>query len=1638
MGIIGSNLVGDYRPKNSALLNNTNYRSLRNTTAISAFLLMMGAGGPVLAQSTVDLDFNSTPTANVANVTGSYSAVEDQLNSGAITATTSGNTVNVTATASGAVTMSSVTGTLSDNAFSSTASANVTEANVLLDLSPSGGTDTAGVGALQDTTSAGTVLASSSGNAGLVVIEGAAPSTDEVTFTGSILADNNDISATANGNVGVTKIAVNGGVSLTGTGSGAAVAMDESLLASLDSDTQADLVNSSAQKIDGTVTASSTNDDLTVAMQTVSGATATLSNSDVDTAANGNDYEATLSITDGSTNTIGASAALTSLQDTDAAVSATTSGSDITLNTGSDSSGGVTGNTGTSTLTVTANGQTSAAYGNDSSQVLSISANTLSGDVGSGSISDSSTTSGGVQLSASADLVVASVQTQSAAVSASTSDNTIAANVDDEGDVGAAGTVDSTTVDVTSNTQSAFAMGADTYNTLTITSNAASATGAVAAVQSNDSTVSADATGSNVRLNVGSGGTALGSATGSTFELSSNKQTATAAGAQAVNTLTLSAGSNNLDVDANTGFVAILADADEAAEVAQPTVTSSYALSNDQSSTSGSVTATVTNSDMDLVFVGGASGGGPVTLVNSTTINDSNTQSATAYGLTAGNSISLSFNNLEGTATTVANGAVVAGVANQQTQSGATVTATNTSMDNRAILTDIDDNIQGSSLSTSSNMVTAEAAGNRTTANSVTVDATSMVLSSGQMAILSIDETTGYIPATADIVAASSQEFESSSVTAIQESGATSNWVYTDVSGTVNTSTITSNSNRLTVAATANSANNATSIGTVTTSTLEASSAVTNYQGVTSGSVTATLGTAGTAASKALSSSITSGFLIRDISAAGGGVLIASDGSTVRLGVGDALSIDVATLGLTEDEQAALIVELTSIGFTGSGTDFTLSNDGSIAISLTFDLSAFTLTSPINNWLQSGSLLTFSGFDTAATVYSPNTAGVIIETEGTSITDSTVTVMSNTLFGEVTGNTATNSVTATATTLTSTNTADASATESGNIVVADHALSSVQSVDAGTDLTSNVFGAFGSLQATDQTVSGSTINVSNNEQSSTGTANTVINTVSLTGSSSTDANSALFNEQTSNGDVTTGSDMEVFANAGMNASTLSLNSNVNESVATSNAAINSMTLSSADASSSDGNALPGLASTFILSDTVLLSYQTAGGASGAVAVANTTVFNNDLTDTTGGAIVNSTIDMDGNRTSAQATSNSATNTLTLNVDNMDTSGALANYQSSSQPTSATTTTSVALNQQNSSALSMLSGSMASVDRNSATTRATGNSSTNTLALTGTNVDAGSTGTDVSLNTSGVGRVVADAAYLLVNETSNTGAVTATSTSTTYKVELQSAGGTVLNSSASLSSNTSTVNAVGNSASSTMNIGQDGSMTSISSNAGVVNSQSNTVAINASASATVQAALDTTGAATNAVDGSALNVDSNSTVATARGNLSTNILNVTATLADGGTGSAGSITADTETLTATYGLLNAQTNDGAVTGTVSNVSYLALTNQEGSYGGGVALNGSSISVTGNIVQANGYGNISTNGVNMTSLSSGANNATLAAGNIQTNTGAISSIISGSDIGSTSLGTVTGSRLSVSGNTIAATAAGNFAITTMLRE
>jgi hypothetical protein len=653
-----------------------------------------------------------------------------------------------------------------------------------------------------------------------------------------------------------------------------------------------------------------------------------------------------------------------------------------------------------------------------------------------------------------------------------------------------------------------------------------------------------------------------------------------------------------------------------------------------------------------------------------------------------------------------------------------------------------------------------------------------------------------------------------------------------------------------------------------------------------------------------------------------------------------------------------------------------------------------------------------------------------------------VTVLSNTVSGEVTGNTATNAVTATATTLTSNNTVDATITESGNIVVADHALSSVQSVDAGTDLTSNVFGAFGSLQATDQSVSGSTITVSNNTQTSTGTANNVTNTVSLTGSSSTDANSALFNEQTSNGDVTTGSDMEVFANAGMTASTLSLNSNVNQSVATSNAATNSVTLSSANASSAqtaaDGIVSGGAA---VSADQVLVSDQTAGGASGAVATATTTVFNNDATNTSGGAIVGSTVEMVGNSTTARATSNLATNTLTLNVDDMDATGALANYQTSSQSTSATVSTSVALNQLNSSGgtgVNLLSGSSASVDRNSATARATGNSSTNTLTLTGTSVDGGSGDTNVSLVVNS-GGVNAGAAYLLVNDTSNSGAVTATSTSATYQVDLQSSGGTVLNSSVSLSSNTSTADAIGNSAVNRMNIGQDGSMTSISSNAGIVNNQSNTAAINASGSATVQATIDTSASDTTAaVSGSSLNVDNNSTMAMARGNISTNILNVAATLADGGTGSAGSMTADTQTLAATYGVLNAQTNDGPISGTVSGASYQALVNQGSSYSGGSALNGSSVSVTGNIIQAYGYGNISTNGVNMTSLAGGANDATLAAGNIQNNTGAISATISGSTIGSTSLGTVTGSRLSVGGNNLASTAVGNFAITNVTRN
>lgn len=132
------------------------------------------------------------------------------------------------------------------------------------------------------------------------------------------------------------------------------------------------------------------------------------------------------------------------------------------------------------------------------------------------------------------------------------------------------------------------------------------------------------------------------------------------------------------------------------------------------------------------------------------------------------------------------------------------------------------------------------------------------------------------------------------------------------------------------------------------------------------------------ATSKALDVSVNGGFLIRDISAAGGGVLIQSDGTTVRMGVGDQLSIDVSTLGLSSAEQAAFVAELTKIGFTNSGTVFSLNNDGTIASTLTFDFSAFTLTRPINTWLQSGSYLSFSGFGTTAALSTPGADGTAV------------------------------------------------------------------------------------------------------------------------------------------------------------------------------------------------------------------------------------------------------------------------------------------------------------------------------------------------------------------------------------------------------------------------------------------------------------------------------------------------------------------------------------------------------------------------------------------------------------------------------------------------------------------------------------
>ncbi|MGB3643522.1 MAG: hypothetical protein WBA15_03500 [Mesorhizobium sp.] len=648
-----------------------------------------------------------------------------------------------------------------------------------------------------------------------------------------------------------------------------------------------------------------------------------------------------------------------------------------------------------------------------------------------------------------------------------------------------------------------------------------------------------------------------------------------------------------------------------------------------------------------------------------------------------------------------------------------------------------------------------------------------------------------------------------------------------------------------------------------------------------------------------------------------------------------------------------------------------------------------------------------------------------------SVVNSTLAVSGNTNEGTATGNTATNTLGVSGTNISSgvTTLANAGTAVAGTGADASHALASGQvfSGDEDQSIAVDVNGSYSVGLAEDATVSGSTLGVTGNNQSATGVANTVANTLNLAGTEVA-ASSALSSSQENGADITVASTFNAFLSgadtvsaSALSSSSLAVSDNVNTGYGQGNVATNTLkvagssTLDVGDTTSTAGNTLLGVLAT---ATHALTNDQVNDG--GVDTTVNGT-YNVGVSD--GASVTGSSIEASRNIQTGVAVANVGKNTLDVSGSASLTAGsALASSQSGIDADVAA--------ESSMSVFAPAAVATSSVDMSGNVNTALGviNDVTNVASISGSNIGTPAAApANVSL-TGGTTGWSASADQALFNTQSASGTVSGTAASNIFNQEGGSAGdaggvGGMLNASLSITGNKTNAEASANRASNTLNVN---SATSLSATSGLVNRQDSSATATASATTTARTTLNADAA--TALDSSSVALTGNSTQALARGNTATNVLNAVASTSYGASAGGAGVTFDgtalTESVAASAGLLNSQSNSGDVSASSTNAVYRVALNADT----GAVTNGS-VSVGGNSVGAIAYGNSATNSVTLAGLPTGTSTAAL--GSHQVNSGAITASVTGASLGITAGVGVGSSSLGVSGNTISANAVGNSA-------
>lgn len=717
----------------------------------------------------------------------------------------------------------------------------------------------------------------------------------------------------------------------------------------------------------------------------------------------------------------------------------------------------------------------------------------------------------------------------------------------------------------------------------------------------------------------------------------------------------------------------------------------------------------------------------------------------------------------------------------------------------------------------------------------------------------------------------------------------------------------------------------------------------------------------------------------------------------------------------------------------------------------------------IANAAAIGNVQTVSdGADVKATV-DTGTADSIATSVAGVLTSSSLSSSSNRLQATAEGATATNKLTASATTLSlAADTDEASAPGS----VYDAATTATATADSAFSVANVQNSGDGTISAklldpatvatnVDGNVSASSVAANSNGFDAFATSNKATNSVALSGTTVT-TDAGIVSAQTSNADVlsrigwndgtvdpaadpsaaVSPNDAGVTIDLGgtVDDSAVSVNSNVTRGSAVANTSSNTLT-ASANSLTGDGTAVQAAAS----GDTSASGDSTATGdyslanwqSLGASATSTTKIaasYGIDQADTTGQTpadqlLSDSRLSVSNNVQFGEALGNSATNRIALSATDsgsgIDPTAALSNVQD------ADTADIDANSRMNVFANGEALNSSIALNNNSNTSLGVINNASNTVSVSAVKLDGANSTASFATSSE---KATAD--YAMLNLQSAGGDLDSTATTNLFNTDYEDAAGALgtEDSKVAINGNATTAEASANRVANVMQF----SAVDNGATAALGNSQTSTASVDATATTTAEFGIATTGATNVAVDGSAVNMDGNSTTALARGNSASNAM----TYSVGATysGNVGAAIDGTSSAAATAVVLNDQSNGGAVNALAQSAVYsVAFTDYTTGATTGTAASGSAFSNSNNAVNALAYGNSAVNSLNMSTFGAGLPSS--AVSSLQSNAGVVTATATGVQFAMTATGTTTGSVMRSTGNSVTAQAVGNSSVSTI---